>query len=243
MNNSDWPFYDLSTGLDTATGNMARDLHLLDHFVEARSLRFRSYGWLGEAFTFGYAQKHSWILTQIPSLEAPPQLIRRPTGGGLVDHRHDWTYALVLPAGHPAHHGPAEGVYAKVHAVLAEAVSAHGIPATLASARPANIPSGLQGQCFASPEPCDAILTGTTRKIAGAAMKRNRHGLLLQGSMDKSLVPAIRDWEAFTREVCQGFARAFEASAPLPFPEPPHDEEHLRKLREHFSSEAWNRRR
>src|SRR5690606_39065461 len=84
---------------DSAAGNMAADFLLLQRYPAETHARFRSYGWHRPAFTFGYSQKIAWVREQVAPF-APVELCRRPTGGGLVDHRQDWTYALVIPRGH-----------------------------------------------------------------------------------------------------------------------------------------------
>jgi lipoate-protein ligase A len=42
------------------------------------------------------------------------------------------------------------------------------------------------------------VLNQDGRKIAGAAMKRTRRGLLLQGSVDRGALPLSIDFEAFS---------------------------------------------
>ena len=86
--------------LGGAAENMAVDFLLLQRYPAADAARFRSYGWHRPAFTFGYSQALDFVRTQLPAGETP-DLCRRPTGGGVVDHREDWTYALVIPRGHP----------------------------------------------------------------------------------------------------------------------------------------------
>jgi lipoate-protein ligase A len=49
------------------------------------------------------------------------------------------------------------------------------------------------GQCFAGAERFDVLWNGT--KVAGAAQRRNRFGLLIQGSVQNGRLPADRnDW-------------------------------------------------
>jgi lipoate-protein ligase A len=52
----------------------------------------------------------------------------------------------------------------------------------------------VPGQCFVGAEQFDLLLSG--RKIAGAAQRRNRLGLLIQGSVQSTGISACRtDWE------------------------------------------------
>ncbi len=73
-----------------AAENMALDFLLLQRYPRPAVPRFRHYDWRGPAFTFGYAQKIAWVRGALPPGE-PVDLCRRPTGGGIVDHRDDWT--------------------------------------------------------------------------------------------------------------------------------------------------------
>lgn len=111
-------------------------------------------------------------------------LVRRWTGGGIVDHSADWTYSLVIPRGEPlAALGTAES-YRVIHAALVAAFTACGLPARLADVPPA----GLGGLCFQQPVLADVVVEDG-RKIAGAAQRRTRHGLLHQGSVQGTNVP------------------------------------------------------
>ena len=82
-----------------AAENMALDFLLLQRHPGPALARFRHYGWRSEAFTFGYSQKIAAVRGRLPA-GGPFDLCRRPTGGGVVDHREDWTYTLVIPRGH-----------------------------------------------------------------------------------------------------------------------------------------------
>ncbi|MGH8021640.1 MAG: lipoyl protein ligase domain-containing protein, partial [Opitutaceae bacterium] len=85
-----------------AAENMAIDFLLLKRYPHEDAARLRHYGWRRPAFTFGYSQKIEFVRERLPHGEAGElDLARRPSGGGLVDHREDWTYALVLPRGLP----------------------------------------------------------------------------------------------------------------------------------------------
>src|SRR5690349_1891712 len=89
-----------------AAENMALDFLLLQRYPGEPVPRFRHYDWRKSAFTFGYAQKIAFVREQLGALAGPEEartvdLCRRPTGGGVVDHRDDWTYTVIIPRGHP----------------------------------------------------------------------------------------------------------------------------------------------
>ena len=114
----------------SAAENMAIDFLLLQRYPHAGAPRFRHYEWRRPAFTFGYSQKIAFVRGQLPP-DTHFDLCRRPTGGGLVDHRDDWTYALVIPRGHPLEELRASQSYRAVHEALAETLRTQGVPTEL----------------------------------------------------------------------------------------------------------------
>ena len=111
--------------VDAPCANMATDLWMLRSFPQQESPRFRHYGWDRTCHTFGYGQDFDWVSQQTG--ESCESLCRRPTGGGLVDHRDDWTYALVIPAIHPAANSQIRASYEALHCELAKSMSLLGV--------------------------------------------------------------------------------------------------------------------
>jgi lipoate-protein ligase A len=165
-------FY-IDTGKGESAWNMALDEALLHSVAGIRRPILRFYGWNEPAATFGYFQKFADIAAWTPLRP----LIRRPTGGGLVPHDADWTYSVIVPPSHPWYELRAAESYLQLHRWVSAALRAANIPAELASTAHKEIP----GQCFAGAEKHDILLNG--RKIAGAAQRRAREGLLIQGSI------------------------------------------------------------
>jgi lipoyl(octanoyl) transferase len=228
-----------------ATENMARDLVMLENYPRADVLRFRHYGWEPDCFSFGYSQPYEWIKGQAVR---GAQLARRPTGGGLVDHRNDWTYAFVIPPTHPFHHAPALDVYRFVHEAIAEAMSHLGRPASLQPEKTPEaptlpgMPQRVRGLCFAGAETYDVIDPKTRIKLAGAAMKRNHEGLLMQGSIDRLTTGDI-DWTAFRACFIHNLAVRFGATEMQAVDAPVYPAEVLKSAIEKLSSDHWNKRR
>lgn len=163
----------LESGLGDPAFNMALDEVLLAEINRLGHPLLRFYGWAQPAATFGYSQCWACVVT----LTTLRPLIRRPTGGGLVLHDQDWTYSVVLPAGHAWSQLRARDSYRRVHDWVRESLIGLGIAATLApEAQP-----GIPGACFAGAEESDVV--HGRDKIAGAAQRRNRQGLLIQGSV------------------------------------------------------------
>ncbi len=223
---------------------MATDLLLLQRYPEPAAARFRHYDWRVSACTFGYSQKIAFVHTSLAA-NPPRELCRRPTGGGIVDHRDDWTYTLVLPRGHPLADAPAPVSYEAVHACLARVLVELGCGATLQpgcqqEAAPAGCAAG-PGVCFQRAEPHDVILASTGAKIAGAAQKRTKHGLLCQGSLARAVVGTL-DWDALALR----FPAALAQTLNLTMHEtgwPDFQEDELAGLTERYAAPEWNEAR
>ena len=223
-----------------AAENMAVDFLLLQRYPRAEVPRFRHYGWRGPAFTFGYSQKIAFVRGALPPGEHF-DVCRRPTGGGIVDHRDDWTYALVIPRGHPLEDVRATQSYREVHECLAAALQRQGVPAAAKkSVEPAaeGAAGGPSGVCFQRAELYDVVHTGSGEKIAGAAQKRNRHGLLFQGSIWRPAAGAAPDWERFHDDFAALLGTALGGVA-VPTPWPEFDEDEVSGLTEQYSSPEW----
>ncbi|MBL9187958.1 MAG: lipoate--protein ligase family protein [Opitutaceae bacterium] len=219
-----------------AAENMAIDFLLLQRYPGAAAPRFRHYGWRRPAFTFGYAQKIAFVRAQLPA-EGAFDLCRRPTGGGIVDHRDDWTYALVIPRGHPLEELRAAQSYRAVHEALAAALRAQGVPAVLSEPQEA-AETAAAGVCFERAEIADVVHDGHGAKIAGAAQKRNKHGLLFQGSIAKAAAGATVDWDGFGEAFVARLAARLDA-APQPTPWPEFNDAEVEGLTEQYSAIEW----
>lgn len=134
----------------------------------------RLYGWLGEWGSVGCFGKLAAARAAFPELE----WVRRWTGGGTVDHRTDWTYTLVAPAGCGIAGLRGAESYRIVHESLALALRDENIDARL------NSGADLTGAalCFENPVDHD-LIDAAGRKLAGAGQRRTRGGLLHQGSV------------------------------------------------------------
>ena len=176
----------LSSGIGAPAFNMAMDEALLESAARLGQPSLRFYGWAEPAASFGYFQK----FTEIEQATLLRPLIRRPTGGGLVPHDADWTYSIAFPPGHEWYLLRAEESYRRVHEWIQVAFAKLGVPTELAPCRKKSVP----GQCFVGYEKHDLLWQG--RKIAGAAQRRNKLGLLIQGSVQPPPLSLARsDWE------------------------------------------------
>lgn len=167
--------------------NMAMDAAMLELAQRFGLPMLRYYAWNEPAATFGYFQKYQEIL----SWTSLRPLYRRPTAGGLVPHDHDWTYSVAIPPGHPWYELRAPDSYEKLHRWIQQSFLSLGIEVTLVGDPITDGP----GRCFIGAERHDLIWNGV--KIAGAAQRRNRQGLLIQGSIQNQPEGVVRsDWES-----------------------------------------------
>jgi lipoate-protein ligase A len=209
----------LNSGSGPAAFNMALDEALLESMPRLGRPVLRFYGWTEPAATFGYFQKYA----DVERATHLRPLIRRPTGGGIVPHDADWTYSLVFPPGHEWHSLKAEESYRRVHEWIQKAFTKLGATTELASCGKKSTETirrsrreeahseksetsqslltsaptvVLPGQCFAGYERFDVLWHG--KKIAGAAQRRNKLGLLIQGSVQSRCIgnsPSPPDWQ------------------------------------------------
>lgn len=147
---------------------MAIDEWLWHHTTEPV---LRVYRWSGEWMSIGYFSKSA----QVP---AGRGFVRRPTGGGLVDHRADWTYTLVIPRGHALAEMAGAASYEQVHRALCEVLVAEGMDCRLTGQ------DGSEASAFCFEHPVTYDLIGAAgAKLAGAGQRRGKQGLLHQGSV------------------------------------------------------------
>ena len=172
----------------SAAVNMAIDEALLE-CATMPSIRF--YKWDHPALSFGYFGK----FTDVANHSTERDLVRRWTGGGIVFHGTDLTYSIVIPESDAAFAESAMSIYERIHNALRAALTANGQRVELATNRMPKISES----CFANPVRADVLSNG--RKIAGAAQRRTRRGLLQQGSIQG--VDLTKNFaDQFARELC-----------------------------------------
>ncbi|MGB0344579.1 MAG: lipoyl protein ligase domain-containing protein [Coraliomargarita sp.] len=235
----------LPNAFDNAPGNMALDSTLLQTVPQAHAL-FRHYGWIEPALTYGYTQRFREVHASAPE---DIHLCRRPTAGGIVDHRNDWTYSLVLHAALPAAKLPPAKLYTAIHQCLQHSLRKQGIHSRLAPcprqcAGTATPAPADRSRCFANPVADDLLHTGNDAKIAGAAIKRSRHGLLLQGSIDRAALPPGFQPAPFADQFARAIADAFSLTTrQLPDLRPLFQQPLLDDLRKRYASSQWQEKR
>jgi lipoate-protein ligase A len=168
---------------DDVSHSAAMNMSIDEALLESATLpTIRFYHWGSPALSFGYFGKFS----DVAIYAAKRDLVRRWTGGGIVFHGDDLTYSIVIPASDPVFDQSSIVIYEKIHRRLAHALNGIGKSAELVGSARCADSRKLSGQrgvptCFANPVRADVMMDG--RKIAGAAQRRTRRGLLQQGSI------------------------------------------------------------
>ena len=199
---------------------MAVDEALLRNATERRLPLLRVYTWMRPAVSFGYFQEFP------AGLAAKYDSVRRLTGGGVVYHGDDTTYTVIVPPVHPLYKMSTAAAYCALHRAVAAAL---GLQAELCDSAPAS-PHG-QYECFQKPVSGDVVAEG--RKLAGAAQRRTKHGMLHQGSIAANIT---------TDQLQAGFRDALHAEF-RPYTLCAAESALVEKLvLEKYATEAWNRR-
>ncbi len=218
----------------SAAMNMAIDEALLEH-AAVPSIRF--YKWHSPALSFGYFGK----LADVADYAFERDLVRRWTGGGIVFHGDDLTYSIVIPASDAASGESSISIYGKIHRALAHALNGIGEGAVVAGGIDPSCGSGFANRaavtasgysCFANPVRADVMIDG--RKVAGAAQRRTRSGLLQQGSIQGV-------------DLGNGFAQRFAEALSANCSERKMNKEILNRARElaqrKYGTDSWLRKR
>lgn len=164
---------------------MALDEALLLTARERGRPVLRFYDWDRPAVSIGYVQR----------FDAAPRhgyaVVRRPTGGGVVYHDVDLTYTVVVPPSHWLTRVDRVESYAYVNRGVIAALAQANLSATLSSDEIPREVDRATMVCFTNPTRYD-VMSGS-EKLAGAAQRRTRDGILHQGSVKL-------DRERFDRE-------------------------------------------
>lgn len=206
---------------DSAALNMAIDEALLQ---TTRIPLLRFYRWSEPSVSFGYFGRFD----EAQEFARGRVLVRRWTGGGIVPHGDDLTYSVIIPASDLASRFSSGEIYRMVHHAIARSLRAVGIQTSLAQ----NAAPKISDSCFANPVLADVIEAG--HKIAGAAHRKTREGLLHQGSIQRRNL-GQRFHEKLARSLSSE-VRAWQPTANL-------IEMGKKLAAEKYATEAWLRRR
>lgn len=139
------------------------------------TLRF--YQWKPACLSLGYGQRaREADLERLH--ERGWEIVRRPTGGRAILHRHELTYSLALPIDHPIAAGGIIESYRRISDALLTGLQALGLHAN--ADRMAD-DAHLTPVCFETPSHYEITVAG--KKLIGSAQVRRKGGMLQHGSL------------------------------------------------------------
>ena len=188
---------------------MGADWWMFSNSSHAQLPTFRAYSWISDEISFGYGQNWEGVqrVTGLPI----NNLMRRPTGGGIVRHGGDWTYCLTLPRDHSSFSIPSLRLYELIHQAIGLALAKQDVATSLQPC-PTCKPNGIPGDCFEEPVGKDLMTENGKVKLAGAAMKKSKKAVLVQGTIDLSSIPSF-DSKSFKNDLVGALSDIVEEKA------------------------------
>lgn len=163
---------------------MQKDRELLEDISSYAEPILHLYEWEGPSVTYGHFIDPSKFFCMQSAQEEGISLARRPTGGGIIFHLWDLAFSVLIPASHPAFSQNTLENYAYVNAAVLDAIEEflqNKENAELTKQDGHLIGRGSEHFCMAKPTKYDVMIRG--KKVAGAAQRKTKEGLLHQGSI------------------------------------------------------------
>ncbi len=216
--------------------NMGIDEALLAEVKKESIPLLRIYDWDRPSVSIGYVQDYS----------AAPQsgytIVRRPTGGGVVFHDVDMTYTVVIPAGHWIERESRLESYHVFHRILIDALGKLNINSELVNSEIGPVNRSTM-QCFSSPTRYDVVTNSANKeaKVAGAAQRRTKNGILHQGSI------VIEDISSKKQRLIEALLSAFRIKLNIEFKDYKPSESLIGSAtilaEKKYSKDSWNKYR
>jgi len=163
------------------------------------TLRF--YRWMPGDVSIGYFQTIESAVRLLDCRKRQRDVVRRPTGGGLVEHGEDLTVSLVMPGDDARLPGRAADSYRIIHEIYRQGLRPFFPGLDFGPASRALRPRGDR-LCFKEPVASDLELDG--RKVVGSSQRRRSGKVLHQSAIFLSAdMPAMV--EALTKAFCSAW--------------------------------------
>ncbi len=195
----------------------------------------RLYEWDREAVSIGYVQK----LASVPKDRG--EIVRRPTGGGIVYHQLHFTYTVVMPNSHwvVKDTKPIES-YNWLNRAVQSGMDQLQFKSELAAE---DIPKSVDRAgmvCFVTPTKYD--LLSAEKKVAGSAQRRAREGMLHQGSIEMEGIGQFSS-ERLRYVLPKGFNKVLKCDYREFLPSKDLMDLAQKLVDEKYGAEAWNGKR
>lgn len=178
----------------SAKENMELDKRLLDRMHAGSNPVLHIHRWRAPCATYGYFFPIGRHIKSLSNASSKLEIAKRPTGGGMVFHAFDISFALILPLTFPRISEVTLNNYHLINSAALRAVkrflSLKGQEKLLLSLleKEEDAQGQVEGFCMAKPTIYDVILPDG-RKVVGAAQRRTKQGLLHQGTLSLRLPP------------------------------------------------------
>lgn len=146
---------------------------------EAPLTILRFYRWLRPTISLGCSQKIDEVIDVAACRQHQVDVVRRPTGGKVVLHHHEITYA-VSSSDDKLFTGMLRESYRLISQALVRGLELMGLSASMAAFSPPAYQKGAMA-CFAFPARDEIEVKG--KKIIGSAQKRSGRVFLQHGSI------------------------------------------------------------
>ncbi len=182
----------LDTGKQSAAANMELDAQLLAELGASDAPLIHFYEWGEESATYGHFLSLETLIDRDEAKRRGVHFARRPTGGGLLFHRFDFAFSVLVPA---AGRFFSLNTLANSHFInraVKKAVQTffETSSATLGLLEKEALPLDPECRHFCMAKPTKYDVMVGAQKVAGAAQRRTKNGYLHQGSI--ALLPPDR---------------------------------------------------
>jgi lipoate-protein ligase A len=172
----------IESGTLSAAWNMAIDEALLRRFKEGDTPIVRLYHWEEPSLSFGRLSRATETLQWERVREGAIPYVRRITGGGILVHGNDLSYALIVPRRFIAQQG-VKTSYRLLCSFLIRLYRGLGLDAAFAQA--CRLTTRPAAACLAGREAYDIVIDG--KKIGGNAQHHTHHAMLQHGTIPLSI--------------------------------------------------------
>jgi len=166
------PLEVLPFSLNSPERNMEIDIRLAEESEKRGVFHFRWYGWNRLSLSFGYSQKH---LFETYGVDVPKVL--RPTGGGILIHGWDISYAFTTPSGI---FGSVLDLYRFVSKIFVETFRGLGVKASFSRNKRGNYRQRVLCQLVPT---FGEVVVGNKKLVASAVREFKRGNFLIHGSV------------------------------------------------------------
>lgn len=213
--------------------NMAIDDTLLQRSATESQAVLRFYEWNEPAHTIGYFQP-------LASAASDSTVIRRPSGGGVVDHRNDFTFTLVFSESNSLFQCDRFESYRLINDAVRNALMTLGVECFLFGG---DVPKDFDRSflvCFQQPAKFDVV--NSQGKLCGGAQRRKRYGMLHQGSILLDQLPGISK-SRIADALIDAFKTAFAITMEDFSPEQDFLDQSEVLAQSRYASDDWNTRK